>query len=196
MGGSGSGRPSSYGLCSDKCEEYHSIDLAWLRSQHLLHVGRSAVITWSRAGRTTGSIQVEFFENSVRLIYRQQRHGEKSINEIVPLVKTATPFGGSRQWFRCLSCGSRCRILYGGAHFRCRKCHRLKYQSQYEAAYSRACSQSHALRRRLGHVGSLDDPFPPKPKGMHWKTYRNLENHDEDLQNRWAVGVWNWMKRL
>jgi hypothetical protein len=72
----------------------------------------------------------------------------------------------------------------------------LKYESQYEAGYSRACSQSHDLRKRLGYVGALDDPFPPKPKGMHWKTYRKLELRDEELQNRWAAGVWNWMKQL
>ena len=106
--------------------------------------------------------------DGVRLIYRQRRDTDnwQDVNEFVPFVVTDTPFGGQRQWFRCLSCGCRCRILYGGARFRCRRCYKLKYESQYEATYARACSQAHNLRKRLGQVGSLDDPFPPKPKGM------------------------------
>ena len=198
MGGRGSGRTGWGGMHADKCHEYLSIDLAWLRREKLFQVGHWSTITWSGAGSVTGSIRIECHADGVRLIYRQRRQGEdwQDINEFVPLVATATQFGGMRQWFNCLSCNSRCRILYGGARFRCRRCHRLKYESQYEVAYSRACSQSHELRKRLGHVGSLDDPFPPKPKGMHWKTYRQLEMRDEELQNRWAAGVWNWMKQL
>ena len=29
--------------------------------------------------------------------------------------------------------------------------------------------------------------FPDKPKGMHWRTYRRLEERYEDLQARWTV---------
>ena len=67
-------------------------------------------------------------------------------------------------------------------------------ESQYEAPYSRACSQAHKLRKRLGYEGSLDDPFPPKPKRMHWTTYRQLEIRDEQLQNQWAAGAMRWME--
>lgn len=198
MGGQGSGRIGWAGMYSDKCHEYHSMDLAWLRRKKLLQIGYWSTITWSRAGSVTGSIQIQCHKDGLRLNYKQRRQGEdwQDISEFVPLVVTATRFGGRRQWFGCLSCGSRCRILYGGTHFRCRQCHRLKYESQYEAAYSRACTQSHGLRKRLGYVGSLDDPFPPKPKGMHWKTYRELELRDAQLQDRWAAGIWNKMKRL
>ena len=140
-------------------------------------------MTWSRAGHETGSIRIECLDSGVRLVYRQRRHGEdwQDVNEFVPFLETDTQFGGQRQWFRCLSCGGRCRILYGGAHFRCRRCYKLKYESQYEASYARACSQAHNLRKRLGQVGSLDDPFPPKPKGMHWKTYQRLKRHHDAL---------------
>jgi len=31
MGGLGSGRQSGWGLLVDKCNDYHSVDLAWLR---------------------------------------------------------------------------------------------------------------------------------------------------------------------
>ncbi len=198
MGGRGSGRSGWGGVLTDKCHEYHSIDLAWLRRKKLLNLGHWSTVTWSRAGRETGSVRIECLQWGVRLVYRQRRAGDEwqDVNEFVPFVESATRFGGTRQWFRCLTCAARCRVLYGGTHFRCRRCHRLKYESQYEAAYARACSQAHALRRRLGCVGSLDDPFPPKPKGMHWKTYRQLEARDRKFQNLWAAGVMQWLNRL
>jgi hypothetical protein len=31
---------------------------------------------------------------------------------------------------------------------------------------------------------------------MHWKTYERLEALDEELQQRWAIGVMGWMTRL
>ena len=48
------------------------------------------------------------------------------------------------------------------------------------------------IRKRLGDtVGSAfeQDEFPPKPKGMHWKTYNRLEERYYELQNRWAVAA-------
>ena len=69
-------------------------------------------------------------------------------------------------------------------------------ESQYEPAYGRAASRSHKIRQRLGYSGSLDDPFPPKPKGMHWRTYTRLKALDDELQQRWAIGVTGWMTRL
>ena len=198
MGGRGSGRTSGLGMLTDKCHEYRSIDLAWLARKKLLNVGRSSTLTWSRGGQETGSISVETLQSGIRLVYRARRSGDdwQDIQEFVPIVETATNFGGKRRWFKCLTCQRRCRILYGGTYFRCRRCHRLKYESQYENDYSRVVSQAHALRKRLGHVGSLDDPFPDKTKGMHWKTYRRLESLDEQLQQRWAVGVMGWLQRF
>ena len=198
MGGRGSGRSSSYGAGVPMCHEYRAIDLAWLKRKKLLNTGRSSMLTWSRNGRETGSIRVIGYERGVQLVYRQRRDGEDwtDVSEFVPFTETQTQFGGRRQWFRCLSCNGRCRVLYGGAHFRCRKCYRLKYESQYEDASGRACSRAHALRKRLGQVGSLDEPFPEKPKGMHWKTYWRLRQLDEACLERWAVSAWAWMRRF
>jgi len=110
----------------------------------------------------------------------------------VPYVWTPTRFGGRRQWFKCLSCGKGCRILYGGVRFRCRRCHGLRYQSQYEQPGLGGVDQADKIRRRLGDkVGSAfeRDEFPPKPKGMHWKTYRRLERRYDELQFRWTMAA-------
>ena len=74
MGGRGSGRPAGLGLSADKCNEFHSIDLAWLRRKKLLVAGRWTSMTWSRAGRPTGTINLEIRTDGIRLTYRQRRH--------------------------------------------------------------------------------------------------------------------------
>ena len=40
----------------------------------------------------------------------------------------------------------------------------------------------------MGLLG-LDDGLPPKPKGMHWRTYRRLEQLDERLADSWCGGM-------
>lgn len=198
MGGRGSGRTSSYGFTVDKCEDYLSIDLAWLQRQNSLKHGNSGTITWSRRGQERGSIRYRTEADGLRLIYRASKGGQewRDVNELIPFAWTNANFNGRRRWFVCLSCSRRCRIIYGGTHYRCRKCHQLKYESQYEPIFGRATEQRHKLRKRLGYIGSLDDPFPPKPKGMHWKTYRRLEKRDQELAERWCMDMVNWLQRI
>jgi hypothetical protein len=197
MGGMGSGRSPSLGLLTDKCEDYRSIDLAWLRRRGSLTPGYFGRVTWSRGGSVTASIGYRVEYNGLRLFYRHQRHGEdwQDVNELVPFVTTGTNFNGQRRWFECLSCRRPCRILYGGGRFRCRRCYRLKYESQYEPGFARAASRAHKIRERLGESGSLDDPFPPKPKSMHWKTYNRLQAEYERRQGLWTYGIMGWLQR-
>ncbi len=175
----------------DKTNEFHSIDLAWLGRRKLLNPGQWSTLTWSRRGQTTGSIRLEVFQSAVRLVYRHRPSGGdwQDVSEWVPLVETETPFGGRRQWFECVSCRARCRILYGGGRFRCRRCRRLRYESQYEPPFARAATRALKIRERLGDRSGIDDPFPPKPKHMRWKTYERLETEYDRLNDAWAVGI-------
>lgn len=101
-------------------------------AKKLLMTGDWCAIRWSRAGQETGSIRVECLEHGLRLVYRQRQghHDWQDVNEFIPFIETPTRFGGKRPWLQCLSCQSRCRIIYGGATFRCRRCHHLKYETQ------------------------------------------------------------------
>ena len=159
----------------------------------MTEVGAGQDESWSRGGERTGSITVRSLKCGVELSYRTRSHGGEwqPVDELVPFVWTPTRFGGRRQWFKCLSCGRGCRVIYGSSRFRCRRCHGLRYTSQYEPAYQRAIDQADRLRKRVGgsHGAFEGQEFPPKPKGMHWKTYRSLEERYDELQNRWAVGA-------
>lgn len=191
MGGRGSGRPAGLGLTADLCHRSHSVDLDWLRRKRLLALGRWSTLTWSVRGEKTGSIRLTLVQDGVKLSYRARQHNEgwQQIEEVLPLVETPTNFGGRREWFRCLSCRRRCRIVYGGLRFRCRKCLGLRYESQYEPSFARDASRALKIRDKLGGRGGLDDPLPAKPKGMRWRTYRRLEDTDERLRRQWASGI-------
>ncbi len=190
MGGRGSGRPSSYGLHVDKCNEMHSIDLAWLRKRKLDKVGQWSTLRWSRGGRETGSIRIEYLDHGLRLVYRHGRDDQwTSVDEVVPFVEMPLRLGGTRQWFSCPSCQRRRRILYGGSRFRCRHCHRLKYETQYEPDFARAATRALKIRQRLGADGGIADPFPDRPKGMHKRTYEQLRQEEEMFQLAWSQGI-------
>ena len=94
--------------------------------------------------------------------------------------------GGFSPWFVCpgevdgVPCDRRAAKLYlKGRYCFCRRCHDLAYSSQREAFSTAPIDRAHGIRRRLGASADTTQPFPPKPKGMHRKTYERL--HDEYL---------------
>ena len=72
---------------------------------------------------------------------------------------------------------------------------RLKYETQYEPPYARAATRALKIRKRLGSKEGIGDPFPPKPKGMHRKTYDRLSEQESQFQTVWAAGIMtSWSK--
>ena len=102
-----------------------------------------------RQGAVFTFTQPGFLPDGVRLFYRTRRDDDEwhDVDEIIPTVWTPTRFGGRRQWICYPKCGRRCRILYGGSRFRCRR-YRLSYSSQAETRADRA------RRAIFGYVGS------------------------------------------
>jgi hypothetical protein len=99
----------------------------------------------------------------------------------VYLEWTGLHYGGRRAWFRCPAkgCGRRVAILYGGAIFACRHCHRLAYLSQRESAGDLATRRADKLRQRLGWEPGILNGEGSKPKGMHWRTFERMRmEHD------------------
>ncbi len=194
MGGSGSGRLG--GFHARTTEDMTSIDLAWLRKEGILSRWGWSTMSWSRGGNKYASISIRPEQYGLKLSYSVDEGEEKKcIKEFIPYSYTDTNFGGMRQWFQCLSCGRNCRVIYGGQYFRCRHCYGLKYQSQYERSWSRATDKALKIRQKLGCDGGIDDPFPEKPKGMHWKTYYRFEAEYERCCKAWGRLCLEWLER-
>jgi hypothetical protein len=173
VGGLGSGRYSTHSTLDD----FQAIDLRYLRRQKLLSPGYHGSLRWSRGGQETGSIRFSVGTDDITLSYRIRARGAadwEEFREVVPLLRTTQPLGGERLWFGCPHCSRRCVILYGGRRFLCRRCVGAPYGSQNEGARDRLLRRAQAIRMRLGGSAATIDPFPPKPKGMHWTTYNRL----------------------
>jgi hypothetical protein len=188
MGGHGSG---SWYRWSTKlaAEDCRAIDVTeWHRKG--LRPDAWLTMRWFRGEQETGSIGAYLVGadgaervSAAVLIYTAGSGPEaEDIRESVPLDWTPCRFGGARPWFLCpgLGCGRRVGKLYcHGRYFVCRHCLDLTYESRREPAHTRALHRAQAIRERLGGSMSMLEPFPEKPKGMHWRTYERLQlEHD------------------
>jgi hypothetical protein len=205
MGGAGSGNWYRFDK-KTTTGECHSVDVRYLHRNELLKLGGRFSLRWSRGDRETGSIGgvVEGAQAPERVIltYRH-RIGPgaewEDVREPVPLSWTACNFGGERPWFICpgAGCGRRVAILYGpGRYFLCRLCYDLVYESQRDNAMYRALHRAQDIRRQLGGSANMTEPFPEKPKGMHWKTYERLwwEHHGAEMAQ--LAGMREWLDRM
>jgi len=175
MGGYGSGRRwSSKNTTSD----YLRLDVRRLQQKGCLEPGSSFGWQWTRNEQPYANIQIRSQFDRIVLSYRHRRRSDDWQSEEYPVLLTQTPchFGGVRQWFLCPArgCGRRVAVLYGGEIFACRTCHQLAYESQREEPHNRALSRAQSLHVRLGGTGAVGDGLPPKPRGMHCTTYKNL----------------------
>ena len=166
---------------------YRRLDIRELQRKGFLRPGGWTSLRWSRNGEAVGSVGVRAEFDRVVLRYRHQRYGEDWKDEEYPIFLDRTPcnYGGERVWFLCPArgCSRRVAVVYGGSIFACRHCYQLAYDSQREAAYSRALSRAQAIRMKLGGSPNMAEDFPDKPKGMHWRTYDRLCRKAEDAQN-------------
>lgn len=161
----------------ESTEDYRALDIRRLHQAGVLVAGRSCSWEWKRRGAVEGSVgvQVEALTR-LRLRYQLTRNGQtESKDYSVSVTWTECHLGGSRPWFQCLGCNRRVAKLYSSNIFACRHCLRLNYASQQSSKRDRALERSWDLRHRLGtDFGMYEIPAEaiPKPKGMHWRTFR------------------------
>ena len=195
MGGIGSGRRYQDG--KQTTTDMRALDVRYFHRQGLLTPGRTSRLTWSRCGNIIASIQIEAQDQQVILRYRCQPLNSdwENMEYPVTLEKTGCHLGGQRVWFRCPAqgCGKRVAILYGGKVFACRHCHTLTYASTREAKDDRASRKADRIREKLGWEAGILNPNGVKPKGMHWKTFHQLQLKHDVLVNQSLAGI---MKRL
>jgi hypothetical protein len=181
MGGLGSGNYYRFGK-KDRAEACRSLDVRRWQREGLLVPGQSFRWAWYRDGREVSSIGVTVLRGAVELSYFVGSENRKEdMHYTVPFSWTPCNFGGKRRWFVCPGvvygryCGRRVAKLYlKQRYFLCRHCHSLTYGSQQESHRDRALRRARNIRRRLGGSANMTQPFPDKPKGMHWRTYCRL----------------------
>ena len=181
MGGGGSGNWYRWDS-KTTTESQHSVDVRWMKKQGYLRPGVAGSLTWSWGGKQTGFINYRMETGRMVLSYRYRRHGGEweDVEEIVLLDWTPCNYGGKRAWVLCPHCNRRVAVLYGaGRYFLCRHCYDLTYASQQVQRYERLMEKARAIRKRLGGGNNLLEPFPGKPKSMHWKTYYRLREKAE-----------------
>ena len=159
MGGSGSGR---WGSRKFTVESLRRIDLTQLRCEHPLTIRSVA--------------------------YAAYKRGEEEIKATLCFAETKTQFGGRRLWFICPSCGGRCRLLFAWRWLMCRRCCGLRYSSQGETRAGRATRAMFKIVWRLDPSAQIND-LPPKPKGMHWRTYDRLVKSYEAYNDLWGFEI-------
>ena len=123
-------------------------------------------------------------DDQVELHFRDGSNRKAEIKvSVVSLSWSSCHFGSQRCWFLCpgrkgSTCERRVGKLYViSGHLLCRHCGELVYESQYRDTHGDALAKiydAQAILRRLGGTGDPLAPFPPCPKGMHFKTYHRL----------------------
>jgi hypothetical protein len=96
-----------------------------------LEPGVTTSVLWSSGPTITLSIP-DHTDNRVHIAYGvlNDRDGPIPVQDRIRLTRTPCTFGGSRVWFTCAACSTRCAVLYHlGGSFLCRGCHRLAYFS-------------------------------------------------------------------
>jgi hypothetical protein len=100
--------------------------------------------------------------------------------QLISMATTPCPFGGMRWWWICPATGRWVRKLYlpnGGTEFLSRGpgAYRLAYASQRHGWVDRVHARNRRLYRHLGaDYDGAGDFWPPKPKGMRWRTYEAI----------------------
>jgi hypothetical protein len=190
MGGFGSGR---WRRGKNTTDDYQVLDVRELQRDSLLVPGRNFSMRWACNGKTIASINVKVESDHAVLKYNYMRLDGtwQPIKYAVSIDWTPCSYGGQRPWFICPmgGCGQRVAILYGNSIFACRNCHQLAYQSQRETADHRALRRAQTIRKKLGGSGNMLEPFPPKPKGMHWCTYFRMTRQHNALHRVALVGM-------
>lgn len=151
------------------------LDIRRLKRQARLTAGTNCTVSW-KARTYSAAIGLEAHANAVTLRYSANN---KPQCYDIAVTTTLCHLGGQRHWWLCPCCNRRCAILYGGAVFVCRKCARLHYPIQHASDFDKAIIRAEAIRHRLGWIPGIAHGEGPKPKWMHWNTYRKLASQHE-----------------
>jgi hypothetical protein len=158
--------------------------------------------TWSVDGEEVGSLTCASKRRTVALYGREGFFGSAFQKQCIDIVWTPCRFGGERPWLVCSAmrsgrrCNRRATKLYAfKSPFACRLCHQLAFASQYMPKDEMNARKAQKIRRRLAGEGELPDAFPPKPRGMHKRTFDRLRQLHDEAEEAAAAGLINFISR-
>lgn len=182
MGGIGSGNFGWRRVRRNSVEHALALDMAALKGAHRLIPETTMVGQWEVAtpvGYRTITIAydgdlTDIEEACLHLSFYVR--GTKCY-QTLRLAVNNLRLGCVRLWFVCPVTGQRARVLYlpeGKDRFASRKGHGLGYRSQGESELLRKITRAQKIRAHLIGDLSIHTPFPPRPRGMHRRTYERL----------------------
>lgn len=214
MGGYGSGKTGDGRTTASGI----AFDVRMLHRRGWIHTGHTGRMTWystyNGVCRRQGEVSFQVdggicFErggaraSAVHFTFQTCAPGEaegRKHKQTAAVEWTRCAKGGERPWLRCPDCARRCALLYipaGGRSLACRLCwgrrtghpSGLPYPSQHEKPEDRLLTKAIAIRERVGQKGGgIMEPFPAKPKGMHWSTYERLHGACRDAElMQWRI---------
>jgi hypothetical protein len=174
-----------WGLGRRTVEQTRSLEIGFLQRNGYFTASKPGWLTWRCEGKITGIKSIEW--DGIRLRIQ---------NQLVDIGRTPCRFGGYRLWFRC-SCGRHVSALYSPnwRPWACRHCYRLTYATRQAIPRDRQLLRAQRIRRRLGGSANMLEPFPPKPRGMHWRTYERLRRVHDLADEKAMLGWAQWLDR-
>jgi hypothetical protein len=154
---------------------YEALDLDIRALARVTNLRKGSVMfeaTWTY-WLTDSGVGITVLDGEHALVSYSNRQGE-AITERINIEWTPCNYGGARPWWSCPQCNRRCAIVYarGEWPFMCRLCANLTYETAQADAVTRAMTKTNKRLARLGW--EYGKPFPPKPKGMHRRTWTRL----------------------
>ena len=151
MGGKGSGRHN--GAKRGRVEgQGVALCVRDLKRQGALRPGVSGTFTLGSQPQPPGEVSFSTTRHDLELSYSVGAGAAEALVEHISLARVGAGFGGMRTYFECPGCAQRVeRLYFWGERFRCRTCHGLACESQYEAPHDRAYRRADKMRAHLGY---------------------------------------------
>ncbi len=171
-----------------------ALDIRELQRRVDLHGFSWFSVRWTR-GISTSSVGVSVHDGAEVTVSYADGSGDRH-TETLDISWTRPNYGGERPWWTCPWCSRRCAIVYalGANPFVCRLCASLTYVTAQSDEFSRAMRKSWERRRRLGW--ELNQPFPSKPKGMHWRKWERLVARYSEAATVGHVAFEKWIDQM
>jgi hypothetical protein len=201
MGGIGSGSEPQRTLVEDCL----ILDANELASQGCFQVGSltSKENCWKVDGEIVAKAVLEIdlrcdrYQPQLRLTLSRPHH--EDVSQMIALRDITPTYGGIRWFFKARN-GARCQKLYmtpRSNRFGTRQEFQLTYRSKRLCPSARARWRAQQLRESL--PGARFDHYPPRPRGMHQKTYdrlvSQLRDADGKVRENWQASLMKTAQR-